>query len=291
MQEKTKIITTIICVVLLFSISIFKVDVRVFSFLKNFFDGSYKEQFALMNNVAENNSSSSPIGAIKKCSYETTSKPTHQGALFYEIAWMGDNSNTINEWVSLKKTDSDQIDISNWQIVNQSGKLKIFIPKNKILNNKSPYYFISRQIKISGITPNQIFSGIIKNSNEGLRLFNNNCILIDEVIASPNWPAGNSKTKKPMVRLPDLSWQTKGEIVAKKEAIQIVTSEPPKCININTASSIELQKITHVGPKLAEKIILIRNEKMFLTMDDLIKVKGIGSSTLDDIKKQGIACL
>jgi len=57
-------------------------------------------------------------------------------------------------------------------------------------------------------------------------------------------------------------------------------------IDINTASSEELEKIIGIGPALAQRIIETRP---FNSLDDLIKVKGIGEITLQKIKDQGLA--
>jgi len=57
----------------------------------------------------------------------------------------------------------------------------------------------------------------------------------------------------------------------KAEAVQLV--------NINTASAAELESLPGVGEKLAEEIILWRQENgPFLTKEDLLLVKGLGES-------------
>lgn len=63
---------------------------------------------------------------------------------------------------------------------------------------------------------------------------------------------------------------------------------PSGCININTASFEELQQIIHIGPDRAHQIIELRP---FNSLDDLLQVKGIGQSRLQDIKAQGLACV
>ena len=57
-------------------------------------------------------------------------------------------------------------------------------------------------------------------------------------------------------------------------------------IDINTAPLEELEEIIGVGPALAQRIIEARP---FNSLDDLIKVKGIGEITLQKIKDQGLA--
>ena len=58
-------------------------------------------------------------------------------------------------------------------------------------------------------------------------------------------------------------------------------------ININTASSEELQTLTGIGPVKAQAIIDYRNENgFFRSIDELLEVSGIGPKTLEKIRDQ-----
>ncbi|TSC95024.1 MAG: competence protein ComEA [Parcubacteria group bacterium Licking1014_1] len=57
-------------------------------------------------------------------------------------------------------------------------------------------------------------------------------------------------------------------------------------VEINTASLEQLDKIVGIGPTLAQRIIEARP---FSSVDDLLRVKGIGEKTLQKIKDQGLA--
>ena len=63
-------------------------------------------------------------------------------------------------------------------------------------------------------------------------------------------------------------------------------SESISSVNINIASVDELQTIIHIGPRRAQEIIRLRP---FKSIDDLIRVSGIGPARLADIKKEGKA--
>jgi competence protein ComEA len=56
-------------------------------------------------------------------------------------------------------------------------------------------------------------------------------------------------------------------------------------LNINTASTTDLEKLPGIGPSLAQKILEYRHTHgLFLTIEDLIKVSGIGPAKLDQIR-------
>jgi competence ComEA-like helix-hairpin-helix protein len=57
-------------------------------------------------------------------------------------------------------------------------------------------------------------------------------------------------------------------------------------VEINTASLQQLDELTGIGPKYAQAII---DGRPFYSVDDLLKVKGIGPATLQKIKDQGLA--
>jgi len=59
-------------------------------------------------------------------------------------------------------------------------------------------------------------------------------------------------------------------------------------IDINNAQKEELIQIIYIGEVRAEELILLRP---FASLDELIKIKGIGEIYLSKIKEQGLACV
>lgn len=59
-------------------------------------------------------------------------------------------------------------------------------------------------------------------------------------------------------------------------------------IDINTASAEELDEIVYIGISRAEQIIFLRP---FDSVDDMIRISGIGEVYLSAIKEQGLACI
>ena len=58
-----------------------------------------------------------------------------------------------------------------------------------------------------------------------------------------------------------------------------------KLLNVNTASSSELQALPGIGPKKADAIVTFRTANgPFRQVEDLVQVKGIGPKTLDKLR-------
>lgn len=61
--------------------------------------------------------------------------------------------------------------------------------------------------------------------------------------------------------------------------------ETSSLVNVNTASSAELQRLPGVGPAIAQAIVDYRNQRgNFTSLQDLLKVKGIGPKKLEALR-------
>ncbi len=57
-------------------------------------------------------------------------------------------------------------------------------------------------------------------------------------------------------------------------------------INLNTATVAQLQQLPHIGPVLAERIVLYRREHgRFTSLEDLLNVPGIGEKKFEQIRE------
>jgi len=71
---------------------------------------------------------------------------------------------------------------------------------------------------------------------------------------------------------------------SKAPAAAAAAPAPGGCINVNTASSAELQSINGIGAAIANNIIEYRANKPFKSVNDLLEVKKIGPKTFENIK-------
>jgi competence ComEA-like helix-hairpin-helix protein len=61
---------------------------------------------------------------------------------------------------------------------------------------------------------------------------------------------------------------------------------PAKPVNINVATSEELQQVPGIGPATAEKILQMRKSYgAFKSVDDLLAIRGLGAKRLEKMRK------
>jgi hypothetical protein len=146
---------------------------------------------------------------VKICDFNTSQSPSQDKIIINEVAWMGTHNNVNDEWIELKNISSKEIDISNWQLLDKDQQIRIIFEQGSKISTKG-FYLLERAKDdvISFALADYIYTGVLNNANEGLRLFDNNCNLQDEVFADLNWPAGDNNEKRTMERSNDLIWHT-----------------------------------------------------------------------------------
>ncbi len=159
-------------------------------------------------------SSQSTTTEATLCSASNTS-PTYSPVIFNEIAWMGSASSSADEWIELKNISTSTVPLQNWQLIgteteNSENRVKLFFEENDSISVGSQSLLErSDDETVPGIPADKIFTGSINDSDFILRLFDQNCALIDEVQATSTWPAGQkTPDRRTLERANNLSWYT-----------------------------------------------------------------------------------
>ncbi len=63
------------------------------------------------------------------------------------------------------------------------------------------------------------------------------------------------------------------------------------CVDLNSADRSDLERIADIGADRSRQIIEQRLVKPFSSLDDLVRVTGVGPGTIEDIRRQGLACV
>ncbi|MFA5714902.1 MAG: lamin tail domain-containing protein [Candidatus Paceibacterota bacterium] len=149
--------------------------------------------------------SSTPI-EVSYCPQLNLSSPTHS-VVINEVAWMGSLTSSSDEWIELKNSSGEIINMNNWQLLDQDNQVKIVFSSADTIDPNA-FYLLERtdDNSVPNILTDKIYSGALSDTNESLRLFDSSCQLIDEVLASPDWPNGDKENKKTMERSEDFDW-------------------------------------------------------------------------------------
>jgi len=146
---------------------------------------------------------------IVYCSQNNLAEPQYSPMIFNEIAWMGTAESSADEWIELKNISTTTIQLNEWQILDKDKQIKVSFGQNDALG-PGEFYLLERTDNetVPHIIADKIYVGSLVNSDETLRLFNSDCLLIDEIIATSSWPAGDNDEKRTMERGNNLFWHT-----------------------------------------------------------------------------------
>jgi len=172
------------------------------------------------NTLKSSSNFSEVTQSVKKCVYNENFLPSHQKLIFNEIAWMGGSEdyglNSSDEWIEIKNLTGNELNLSGFQIVSKRGSIHISFPTNSKIGPFG-FYLLERtdDNSVPNIKADLIYAGSLANSDDGLELFDNNCNLLDKVVADPDWPAGDAALKRTMERDNNFSWYTSGSFNGK----------------------------------------------------------------------------
>ncbi|MCX6760771.1 MAG: lamin tail domain-containing protein [Candidatus Nealsonbacteria bacterium] len=129
-----------------------------------------------------------------------------------EIAWMGTEKSSSDEWIELYNNSDSPVSVDNWTLKSLTGTLKINL--KGIIPSKG-FYLLERSDDdtIPSVKADLIYTGALKNTGEIIELCNNLVNSVDSVDCSNGWPAGDNETKQTMERIAlGSDWQTSKDV-------------------------------------------------------------------------------
>jgi hypothetical protein len=116
-----------------------------------------------------------------------------------EIAWMGTTASASDEWIELKNTGDQPVDLSGWTLSSADAKLHVSLDRSIPARG---FYLLERtdDTSVAGISADLIYTGALSNAGEGLALNDRSGAAVDTADFSSGWPAGDSTSKKTMER-------------------------------------------------------------------------------------------
>lgn len=136
--------------------------------------------------------------------------PAYANVFINEIAWMGTDVSSTNEWIELYNDDSSAVDLTGWTIEAEDGSPSIALSGVISANG---YFLIERtdDTTVPSVPADLIavFGNGLSNTGETLRLQNQSATVIDKVIGGEDWVniGGDNATKETAQRTVN-SWVT-----------------------------------------------------------------------------------
>lgn len=193
-------------------------------------------------------SASTPAPAstpVASCAFPAgASSSVGRKIIFNEIAWMGSLLSSTAEWMEVKNISSAAVDLSGWQVLDASGKIKISFTDADGTLAPGGLLLLSRESATSAdaVGTTKAYSGNLANTGGTLALMDAQCDVSDYLDASGGWPAGNNATKQTMERDADgVGWHTSaqpgGTPGAENSATPAPISTPAPAVTTTTSPS------------------------------------------------------
>lgn len=130
-----------------------------------------------------------------------------QNVFINEIAWMGSQTSSSDEWIELYNSANLPISLDDWSLKAVDGRPEINLSEEISANG---FYLLERtdDDSVPWIAADQIYSGPLENNGEKLELYDSAGNLIDSVDCSSGWLAGDNVAKKTMERVDPKNWQS-----------------------------------------------------------------------------------
>lgn len=121
-----------------------------------------------------------------------------------EIAWMGTQTSSTDEWIELYNNTNSPISLAGWKLTAADGTPTISL--NGVIPAKG-HYLLERtdDTTVPGVAADLIYTGALGDGGEDLALRDASANVVDRVNSSAGWFAGHQAGRVPMSRVDTLS--------------------------------------------------------------------------------------
>jgi len=136
-----------------------------------------------------------------------------------EVAWMGSSNggtslqDANDEWIELRNTGDNLIDLSGWTLQAADGKPSIMLDSDHCVNtalSASGYFLLERSddTTVPNVMADCIYKGALSNAGEVLILKNASSIQVYQVDGSNEWKIGGDNKTKETLQKTSSGWIT-----------------------------------------------------------------------------------
>ncbi len=178
------------------------------------------------------------------------------------------------DMIGFSLSDNCQYEIDNRPWKNPISTVGVpILPPGDLLHHK--FAVIDHQTVITG---SHNWSQAANNGNDEILIVIENPTVANHFQREFNRLYGKIKTGLPANIQSKIDAEVKQCPQIQKPSSSTIST--PIKINLNTATQAELETLPGVGKKLAQKIILARQQQKFTSLEDVSKIPGIGDKTL-----------
>ena len=161
--------------------------------------------------------------------------PVEGHVIINEVAWMGSvvggSPNANAEWIELKNTGSNSIDLSDWTLKAIDGAPDISVSPDECQSTTVQpngfFLLVRTNDSVLGVSADCVYTGSLGNAGELLELRSASGSLIDSVNAGDGWPSGDNATKDTMQRTSTGGWITVAPTPRIANAVATASSVDP----------------------------------------------------------------
>ncbi|MEK7576464.1 MAG: lamin tail domain-containing protein [Patescibacteria group bacterium] len=158
-----------------------------------------------------------------------------------EVAWMGTLQSANDEWIELKNTGTENINLKGWVLEAGDGTPLIRLTGTSTAGG---FFLLERtdDNSVPGISADQIYTGALGNNGEKLVLKNASGIAVDSIDASGGWPAGDNTTKQTMQRSSS-GWVTAIATPKAQNVSAILSKQKPSVVEKEKSLAVVPNKL------------------------------------------------